>query len=613
MRCRLIGESKRAGAVHFNLYDYHFKDKIMLNNSFVESRTVLGVFLTVLIVVSGLTSCGGATNQSGNSTGNNGTPHAPIILPSSIAAVQATYVAMPVRGTPHYFCDCGTGHVAGCIAGSDSNDGLTTSTPKQTFASAISTLNALTTTGTVALCKGGAFNVASSVYPSNSHCTAGNTCFDLREFTPTTFTATAKPIINDSLPTSRELFNFTNTGGFRFMNLRLQGRSDAEGAFIYINAHDITFGNVEMDGFALAFYIADSNDNNITLTGSTITNSYSMGELGVGSNTNLNYNYWNNNGGDSDRDHTIYISSQVAAGGGVTNVNVIGNYITGAHNAAGDANAPCNGTMIVGHGGITNLNITDNTLVQTAARTTGSCYGIGLDDGGYWPTYDTYFRNTVIARNTVINGGAVPITVASCPSCLIEDNLVIQDWSWGPGYAVAGIGAGDEAAAAGGHDDSNNAITFRNNTIWYGPTSNGGVLAGIAIGTVEGTGYVFANNTITYTASSANQGVNCFDIGRGFANVSFMNNNHCNATSVTAVWEKTHGATRYAWQTYSSGLDSASITSAPDFVNATSSTGYDFHPNTGSPLLGKGFNANAPTVDLSGTSFFNPPAIGAYE
>jgi hypothetical protein len=92
-----------------------------------------------------------------------------------------------------------------------------------------------------------------------------------------------------------------------------------------------------------------------------------------------------------------------------------------------------------------------------------------------------------------------------------------------------------------------------------------------------------------------------------------MNNNHCNATSVTSVWEKTHGATRSAWQTYSGGLDSASITGAPDFVNATSSTGYDFHPNTRSPLLGAGSHANAPTGDLSGTPFSNPPAIGAYE
>jgi hypothetical protein len=537
-----------------------------------------------------------------------------ISVPSSIAAVRATYTAMAVRGTPHYFCDCGTGASGSCVAGSDSNDGLTTSTPKKTWSAAISTLNGLTSAGTVALCKGGAFNVSSATYLSNSHCTAGSTCFDLREFTPTTFTGTAKPIIADSVGTNVEVFNITNTGGFRVMNLRINGKSDTTGAFIYTSAHDITFGNVEMDGLSLAFYIADSNDNNITLTGSAITNSFGMGELGAASNTYITYNYWSNNGSDTNTDHTMYLSSETSATDGAQNVNVIGNYMEGAHDAVSDANAPCIGAMIVAHGAYTGVNITDNTLVQTAARTTGGCYGIALNDGNYYPTYRTFFRNTVVARNTVINTGSVGIAVSSCPACLVEDNLVIQDWAWGPGYAVAGIGAGDEAAAAGGKDDSNTAITFRNNTIWYGPTSNGGITAGIAIGAVEGNGYVFANNTITYTASSASQGVNCFDIGRGFANVSFMNNNHCNATSVTAVWEKTNGATRSAWQSYSGGLDSASLTSAPNFITPSSTYGsYNFKPNTGSPLISAGSHANAPTYDLTGVSTFgNPPDIGAY-
>ena len=68
----------------------------------------------------------------------------------------------------------------------------------------------------------------------------------------------------------------------------------------------------------------------------------------------------------------MYLSTM----GSVTNVNVIGNYMEGAHNAAGDANASCMGSMLTAHGGITNLNITDNTLVQTASRTVDSCYGI---------------------------------------------------------------------------------------------------------------------------------------------------------------------------------------------------------------------------------------------
>lgn len=51
---------------------------------------------------------------------------------------------------------------------------------------------------------------------------------------------------------------------------------------------------------------------------------------------------------------------------------------------------------------------------------------------------------------------------------------------------------------------------------------------------------------------------------------------------------------------------------APNFVNATSAAGYNLKPNTGSPLIGAGSHANAPTNDLTGATFGNPPDIGAY-
>jgi hypothetical protein len=104
--------------------------------------------------------------------------------------------------------------------------------------------------------------------------------------------------------------------------------------------------------------------------------------------------------------------------------------------------------------------------------------------------------------------------------------------------------------------------------------------------------------------------------------MAFMNNNHCYVPSVSYAWDKTHGATRSAWQTYSGGMDSASITTAPNFVNATSAAGRDFHPTKTpvSPLIGAGTsssaptNAQAPTYDLSGTNKFSDPAtIGAFE
>jgi hypothetical protein len=204
----------------------------------------------------------------------------------------------------------------------------------------------------------------------------------------------------------------------------------------------------------------------------------------------------------------------------------------------------------------------------------------------------------------------------SFPKGLIEDNLIIEDWA-GSTY---GVYIADEAAASGGLDDANTAITVRNNTIWLGPQSNG-EMNGIRLGTDEGTGYVFANNTINYTASSSNgRAVNCFEIGRGYSNVAFMNNNHCNVTPyVSYTWEKTQGSTLAEWKK-NSGFDSASILTPPNFKNATSSSknatsssGYDFTPaRDQSPLIGTGDASHGAGIDLTNTQ--RPPtSIGAFE
>jgi hypothetical protein len=573
----------------------------MLNNSLVRSRTVLGVCFTVLIAVTGLASCGGATNTTATGQSGNSGPAAPIILPSSITAAVAKYESMPTRGTVHYFCDCGTGHTAGCVAGKESNDGLSKETPKQLFATAISTLNALTTAGTVALCKGGAFNDQSTNWNSmgQNHCTAGQTCFDLREYTPTTFTGTAKPIVNFHTGQSY-VFSFGSTGGYRIMNLRFQSARAGNVALMY-PGKDIVWGNNEIDSFTIGLQDVFMNvaPSNITIEGNSFTNNVQMGILASGDNLSINYNYFYHNGSDSSLDHTIYLTSMH----GSSNVNVVGNYIEGSSSSDGI----CKGNMIGAHGSIAGLNITDNTLVQTSTGSAPGCWGIALDDGGYWGEFGlaTYFRNAVIARNTLINTGNLAIEVANSPNGLIEDNLIIND-----AYAMYNIAIVDGPTGTG--NDANTAITVRNNTMWNGPNSKSGVV-GIKLWPLEGTGYVFANNSINYTASSGGYGVSCFDIGRGFANVSFMNNNHCNVTSsVSSAWEKTHGPTLSDWVKYSGGFDAASILSPPNFKNATSS-GYDFTPaRDTSPLIGTGDALHGAPNDL--TNIKRPPtSIGAFE
>ncbi|OIQ99992.1 hypothetical protein GALL_180080 [mine drainage metagenome] len=647
----------------------------MPNNAVVNSNVLVGVIFAVLATVSSLASCGGSvgntplntttviafatpplvasgsssiiTWSSTNSTsctsspvgisgtaGQYTTPSitatttytitcvgptgsasqrviisvAPNASISTILSVVATYSSMPVVGTTYYYCDCGTGASAGCVAGSDSKAGVSPSAPRQTIADAASRMRSVAGSPfTVALCKGGAFNALGALSVGSSTCAAGTTCNDLREYTPTTFTGIAKPIINN-VAGATNLFTFNgNVGGVRVMNIALQGdgSSGNRAFFFYNGAHDVTVGNVDMSTFDIPFYNEPAGtmpNTNIKLTGSYIVNSTSIGYLGSGNYSEISYNYWESNGTTIDRDHTIYLSAHVP----VSNINVIGNYIHGQRGPS------CNGAPLVGHGTFDYLSISNNTVVIDPAAATGACWGISFGNGGYTTAYQ---RHTAISGNTIINGGNLALSVSSCPNCLIRNNLIIQDWAYGssPGvgnWSVIGIGIPVDVARIG-VDDINNGNVIVNNTIWFGPNSTGGA-TGIRLAN-EGTGHILANNTISYSSSTAGQGVNCFDYPLALTAYSFINNNHC-YSAATFKWEKTNGPTLSAWRTYS-GFDSLSIIGPPIFTNPGSGSTYDFHPNTGSPLLGSGSPLYAPTTttDITGTPFLNPPAIGAYE
>ena len=221
----------------------------MLNNSVVKSRTVLGICITVLAMVSGLTSCGGATSPNNNNTSSASS--APIILPSTIAAEANKCATAPTRGTVYYYCDCAAGGAAGnCVAGNDNNAGTDPKAPKRTLEAAASMISSFTgdTNHTVALCKGGSFKSAAQYGESinRSGCTAGTDCDDIREYASPVFTSSAAPLLTEPY-TNAPLFNFMgNYGGVRIMNLALKdttGNYTSTAMFAAYGAHDITMCN----------------------------------------------------------------------------------------------------------------------------------------------------------------------------------------------------------------------------------------------------------------------------------------------------------------------------------------------------------------------------------
>ena len=568
---------------------------IVSNNSTVGSRILVGVLLASLSAYSSIAS------SAGSSTADTLT---------AISDTAAACAAEPMRGTVYYYCDCGTGADASCVPGDDANSGTSPLAPRRTITNAVTRFRSLTGTNTIAFCKGGAFDSSPKYWHSlnNASCAAGTTCNDLREYSPTTFVSSAKPIINNTQANVTTFSVTGNYGGIRILNLALKGDSGAignrnDGFFFYAGAHDVTMCNLDMDGFDIAVNQNSGNTTNapttpnIKLTGSHITNSRTMGYLGAGTNAEVSYNYWDGNGGSNMFDHTIYVGSGELT---ATNMKVIGNYIHGQYGPT------CKGVVIVGHGMFDYLTVSNNIVEIDGAAGSGGCYGIGFGSGGY--KTPAFFRHATFSGNTLKNTGNAALVIASCPDCVIENNLIIQDWDYT--YPTTGILAAAETARLSPADDVSDRNIVRNNTVWYGPRHVHGAL-GISIRN-EGTGHIVANNSVHYSSTSTVNtwgGVNCFAYPLALTSYAFIGNNHC-FSNAAYKWEKTQGSLA-AWRTYSAtyGFDTASITADPKFVAA----GTDFTPAAGSPLIGAGSASYRSTADITGKVRPSPPAIGAFE
>ena len=184
----------------------------------------------------------------------------------------------------------------------------------------------------------GDHNAASGFNITRSGCTAGTTCVDLREYTPATFTGTAKPIINNATGADRTLFSINgNRGGVRFLNLKLAGDNGAlgnhnNGLFFYNGAHDVTLGNLDVDNFDLAVHNAGGNSGvqtttNIKLTGNMFTNNRTFGFLGSGSMPTSPIT----TGTEAAVPPCLTMRSTWEGAVPVTNIQVVGNYVRGQY------------------------------------------------------------------------------------------------------------------------------------------------------------------------------------------------------------------------------------------------------------------------------------------
>lgn len=600
----------------------------------MRSAAASRVVVAFLLVLAG---CGGgnSTGAASSSAPTHTTPAQPAI--GTIAQADATVVNTPyIAGNAvQHYCDCQTGAASSCVAGNDTTGSGTQANPYQTLDAAVTWLTGAAHR-TVALCQGGSFtstHTGQFVYTlSATGCAAGSICNELREYP---FQGSGpKPLITNPAG-YRYLFNFPNggAGGYRFMNLKLQGAWDPSSNngnlafFLYAGTyvHDIAIENVDMDSFDLAIQDAVNANNGITIIGNHFTNSAFWAYLGGSSNLTIADNSFVNNGSDNKFDHAVYLSTNQP----VSNVSIVGNFISGFSTASGNTN--CMGSPLVGHAAVTNLAVSGNVVMESTTADPG-CWGIGFTNTTN-ATGAIFLRNALFSDNVVVNGGNSGIVVDNCPFCFIQNNLVLfQDDA-----EAAGITSPADRARVSPPDDVETNASLVNNTVYLDSTSAQGMHGGVVVG-AEGSGYTIANNTVVYAGTShgTNQ-TNCFAYPLPLASYAFINNNNCYSHDTATNWVVA-GTTPYtlaSWQTYAAtagatgtGFDNSTTSSYADpgwsFATPLALPALDetktgaqlfaaYFTPSGLPLVGAGNAANAPALDALGVPRPNPPSIGAYQ
>jgi hypothetical protein len=391
--------------------------------------------------------------------------------------------------------------------------------------------------------------------------------------------------------------------GYVVRNLEL--RADASlnidcGIFFYNDVDYVLLENLRINGYGIGVQCAGSNPPNppntdtlnehITLRNSTITNNSNQGLLSGCSDFLIQGNTFDNNGFALAKfNHNIYLG----AGQGAHDVVVWGNALH--HSAV--INGKCAGVSLVAHGTWSNALVAYNRVEEDLGGVENGCWGISFDDAY---TLAESFRGTVIRGNVVINVGNVAIGATSCPDCVIENNVIINEQS---GFGVTGISVPDRVRDADDAKDDN--VTIRNNSIYMGSQAQG---TGISI-TYEGSSHLVVSNIIEYEGSSSSWA--CMQT-TGLTKSSFeaFDYNLCYFPNSGGSWEATAGALS-VW-TNATGLDSHSLVASPMFSSPGGPT-YSCVLQSGSHAVGTGHPTLSSPYDIVHIKRDDKPDIGAYE
>lgn len=435
-----------------------------------------------------------------------------------LVSLLIVLTSINANASDYYFCDCQYGASKQCVAGNNLNNGLSPSSPKQTFSKANAVFNKFNAGDSIKFCRGGAFSTNKKHRWVNNKCSASETCavtdYETAYNIQDTFQA-ALPIITQTA--AKSLFALEDGGnadhdeGYSFSNLDLRCTACSTGGagfFLYNDVDHITISDIKIDGFDLGIYLAGSNTPNpgsdgtldhINLKELRIINSRRQGILGGANNLVITNSYFENNGRGNIYDHNIYISKG-------NNIVIKGNNL---YQSSLDSEGNCRGVSLVAHGNINNLFIEDNVVREDIGKAKASCWGIAVDTGYSKPES---FTNIAIKDNKVINVGNVAIGIAACDTCVIENNNIYQQQSFKSTAIMA------PNRARGDNDQPLNKVMVKNNTIYMRSPGTGIILGG------EGTEHVVTGNTIQHARGNK---FTCLKLNLKATAYTAVDNNTC--------------------------------------------------------------------------------------
>lgn len=326
----------------------------------------------------------------------------------------------------YYVCDCAAGADGDCVQGNDANDGLSAANAFETYEQARTTYNAMDcSTHNMYFCKGGAWEVASTVNEWNNTGMANDYCA-VSSYSASWATGDEdRPYLKYTLTDeSGGLFVVNNAlSAFQeFKGLKLECSSAGyNGAAVQSTVDTNHLKLTDLEIFGCRDGINVGGQPHIEFSSLYVYDNASDGIWGdfpgLDANTKsyIRNSVFNNNGHGNGSNQAN--NAHIELAGNTTNQHVIieKNTFTNAGLSSGN----CAGPSIFMEDTVSNFEISSNSI-RSSGTPTSECQPIKTDG-------IANYTDIIISRNNIIGFGNYAVELVGCSgNCVIEYNLAIN-------------------------------------------------------------------------------------------------------------------------------------------------------------------------------------------